>query len=350
MLSSIDAALRASLSRLNALATQQEGKAAVIAEWPKTDGVVPTSFAPSPVEFYLEDYTTWPASTDEMLTRSLGDRTGLPLKPVEAARTLIIRGGFNGSERDATVLPLIWADGYGEQPVWEVGLNVSIKVQDDLETLGNRIDSWLKRPATEISNVLNENLGDYLQTNNPKSGVAIPNHQERLSRFRQMLQLALMQSRPLVEIDVAMNATVHPKPLSFILNIQGFPFGVGHPARNNTEEIIQGFLSTAEAVDWAFTSSETESVLLTSFLEYPVNPSVVTSFTKPLNSSLNQMDPDLMRSSFWQWRRSRILENFVPLPDEIRIAAIRGFAVARALGLITALEGHQNEISTSNGV
>lgn len=350
MLSSIDAALRASLSRLNALATPQEGKAPVIAEWPKTDGVVPTSFAPSPVEFYLEDYTTWPASTDEMLTRSLGDRTGLPLKPVEAARTLIIRGGFNGSERDATVLPLIWADGYGELPVWEVGLNVSIKVQDDLETLGNRIDSWLKRPATEMSNVLNENLGDYLQTNNPKSGVAIPNHQERLSRFRQMLQMALMQSRPLVEIDVAMNATVHPKPLSFVLNIQGFPFGVGHPARKSTEEIIQGFLSTAEGVDWAFTSSETESVLLTSFLEYPVNPSVITSFTKPLNGSLNQMDPDLMRSSFWQWRRARILENFVPLPDEIRVAAIRGFAVARALGLITALEGQQNEISTSNGV
>ena len=350
MLSSIDAALRASLSRLNALATPQEGRAAIIAEWPKTDGVVPTSFAPSPVEFYLEDYTTWPGSTDEMLTRSLGDRTGLPLKPVEAARTLIIRGGFNGSERETTVLPLIWAEGYGELPVWEVGLNVSIKVQDDLETLGNRIDSWLKRPATEMSNVLNENLGDYLQTNNPKSGAAIPNHQERLSRFRQMLQMALMQSRPLVEIDVAMNATVHPNPLSFVLNIQGFPFGVGHPARKSTEEIIQGFLSTAESVDWAFTSSETESVLLTSFLEYPVNPSVVTSFTKPLNSSLNQMDPDLMRSSFWQWRRSRILENFVPLPDEIRVAAIRGFAVARALGLITALEGQQNEISTSNGV
>jgi hypothetical protein len=165
-----------------------------------------------------------------------------------------------------------------------------------------------------------------------------------------MLQLALMQSRPLVEIDVAMNATVHPKPLSFVLNIQGFPFGVGHPARKSTEEIIQGFLSTAEGVDWAFTSSETESVLLTSFLEYPVNPSVVTSFTKPLNSSLNNMDPDLLRSSFWQWRRARILENFVPLPDEIRIAAIRGFAVARALGLVTALEGQQNEISTNDGV
>jgi hypothetical protein len=350
MLSSVDAALRASLSRLNALATPQEGKAPVIAEWPKNDGVVPTSFAPSPVEFYLEDYTTWPSSTDEMLVRSLGDRTGLPLKPVEAARTLIIRGGFNGSERDSIVMPLVWADGYGEQPVWEVGLNVSVKVQDDLEALGNRIDSWLKRPATEISSILNENLGDYLQTNHPKTGVAIPNHQERLARFRQMLQLALMQSRPLVEIDVAMNATVHPKPLSFVLNIQGFPFGVGHPARKSTEEIIQGFLSTAEGVDWAFTSSETESVLLTSFLEYPVHPSVVTSFTRPLNQSLTNMNPDLLKSSFWQWRRARILENFVPLPDEIRIAAIRGFAVARALGLVTAIEDGQNEISNNEGV
>jgi hypothetical protein len=111
-------------------------------------------------------------------------------------------------------------------------------------------------------------------------------------------------------------------------------------------------MNTPESVDWAFSSSEAESVLLTSFLEYPVNPSVVTSFTQPLHSALQSFgpQPELLRSSFWQWRRARILENFIPLPDRLRHAAIRGFAVARATGLVTASTNEQNKISTENGV
>jgi hypothetical protein len=354
MLSSVEAGLQQSLSRINSLVTSQDGKPPVIAGWPKNNGVVPTSFAPSPVEFYLEPYETWPAQAGELLSKSLGDKKeGLPLDPVEAARTLIIRGGFSSGGSQSTAPPLVWADGYSTEPEWEAGHPVSIKVFDEMEILSERIDSWLSRPATALNHILSEGLGDYLETIHPKTKTPIPDHQQRLSRFRQMLQSALMQSRPLLEIDVAMNATVHPKPLNYLLNIQGFPFGVGHPARKETEEIIQGFMNTPESVDWAFTSSETESVLLTSFLEYPVNPSVVTSFTKPLHSALQAFgpQPELLRSSFWQWRRARVLENFIPLPDLLRLAAIRGFAVARATGLVTAYtKEKQNKISTESGV
>jgi hypothetical protein len=140
--------------------------------------------------------------------------------------------------------------------------------------------------------------------------------------------------------------------LEYLLNIQGFPFGVGHPARQMTEEIIQGFLSTPTSVDWAFSSSDAESVLLTNFLKYPVNPSVVTSFTEPLHRALQIFGPqsEWLRSSFWQWRRSRNLQDFIPLPNWMRIAAMRGFAVARATGLITAYTNEQNKISTESGV
>jgi hypothetical protein len=352
MLSSVEAGLQQSLSRINSLVTSQDGKPPVIAGWPKNNNVVPTSFAPSPVEFYLEPYETWPSQAGELLSKSLGDREGLPLDPIEAARTLIIRGGFSTDGSNKIAPPFVWADGHGVDPEWEAGHPVSVRVFDDLEVLSERIDHWLNRPATDLNHILSEGLGDYLETIHPKTKAPIPNHQERLSRFRQMLQLALMQSRPLIEIDAGMNATVHPQPLNYDLNIQGFPFGVGHPARKETEEIIQGFLNTAANVDWAFTSSEAESVLLTSFLENPVNPSVVTSFTQPLNVSLNKFmpQPELLRSSFWQWRRARVLENFVPLPDRLRLAAIRGFAVARATGLITAHTNEQNKISTDKGV
>ena len=45
-----------------------------------------------------------------------------------------------------------------------------------------------------------------------------------------------------------------------------------------------------------------------------------------------------------------MLENFVPLPDELRVAAIRGFAVSRILGAMTALPVGQNKIATDKGV
>jgi hypothetical protein len=201
-----------------------------------------------------------------------------------------------------------------------------------------------------LANALLDDLGAYLLPVNRRTGAAIPDHQERLSRFRQQLMSALMQSRPLIEIDRTMMAQVHRKGLEYELNIQGFPFGDGHPAREMTEQVIKSFLSSNAPVNWAFSSSEAESVLITSFLKYPLNPSVVTSFTQPLLEALHAFTPEHLRASFWQWRRARILENFIPLPDDLRVAAIRGFAVARILGVVTADPTGQNSISNDKGV
>ena len=351
MLSGVEASVNQSLARISMLTRSQDGKPAVVEGWPKNDGIVPTSFTPSPVEFFLEEYETWPEMARQLLSKSLGDPSGLPIDPVEAARLLIIRGGFGGDGGNGgESTPLIWADSHGSTPVWEPGQQVSISIQDDMAPLSERIDSWLMRPATEMLYVLTEGLSSYLMDKHHKTGAAIADHQQRLAAFRQKLTLALMQSRPLIEIDLVMNSTVHPQSLKYTLNIQGFPFGKGHPAREETEQVIQGFLNDAASVDWAFSSGDAESVLITNFLEYPVNPSVITSFTQPLHKALGEYSPELLRSSFWLWRRARVLENFIPLPDELRVAAIRGFAMARILGTVTALPLGQNLISTEKGV
>jgi len=350
MLSNVEASLKQSLSRLSMMTASQDGKPPLVDGWPKNDGVVPTSFAPSPVEFFLEDHASWPGLAKTLLGKSLGSVTGLPIDPVEAARLLIIRGGFGRGGIKGEMFPLVWAESHGTDPVWEPGQAVQVTISDDFDALSERIDHWLVRPATEIFYVLSEGLSAYLMSTHDKTGAAIPNHQERLATFRQQLSEALMQSRPLIEIDNVMNATVHPQPLQYKLNIQGFPFGEGHPARSITESIIQGYLNTPESLDWVFSSGEAESVLITNFLWYPVNPSVVTSLTQPLKKALGSYNQDLLRSSFWRWRRARILENFIPLPDTLRIAAIRGFAVARILGTVTAEPSEQNQISTKDGI
>ena len=350
LISGLEASTQQSLTRISTLTKEVEGEPAVIDGWPKDDGVVPDSFAPSPVEFFLEDYSTWPELAGTLLSRSLGDTAGLPLNPVAAARTLIIRGGFGGSATKKEFSSLIWSASHSDTPQWEPGKPVSITVADRIEEMTERIDSWLIRPSTELFNTFNEGLGAYLLPIHPKTNVAIPDHEKRLAKFRQLLTEALMQSKPLIELDHVLNATVHSKEIIFELNVQGFPFGKGHPAREITESIIQSSLDSAENVDWVFSSGEAESVLITNFLKYPVHPSVINSFTQPLAQALGSVNPDLLMSSFWLWRRARKLENFIPLPDVLRIAAIRGFAVSRILGTMTAEPKGQNQISTSAGI
>ena len=352
MLNTVQAELQRSLNRLDTLNRSQDGMNPIVSFWPKNDGVVPSSFAPSPAEFYLEDHTEWPQMARAILEASLGeDRDLLPVDPIEAARTLLIRGGFVGLQGDI-VPPLISAgtreDG---RPSWSTGEPVEVRVIDGLVELEERIDSWLLRPSTETEQCLNEGLSSYLSKVNPRTGVPVTNHASRLAIYQQKLEEALNQSRPLIQIDQKMYATVHSQQITTSLNVQGFPFGEGHPARSITQEVVQGFLRMPGDFEWIFSSGEAESVLITSFLDNPVNPSVVSSFTQPLAQGMsNIVNADLLRSSFWLWRRARILENFIPLPDQLRLSAIRGFAITRALGYCTASIDVVNRVVDHNGV
>jgi hypothetical protein len=360
LLSVIEAELKQTLNKLSLLIQPQDGEEAVIQFWPRNDGVVPAGFKPSPVEFFLEDYSTWPNLAGDLLRKSLSQESGLPLDPVKAARIAILRGGFGGDGKGTPPEgPLLWVEGISPavDPVWEPGQQISLVVADGVEEISTRIDAWMMRPSTELAQVLSEGLSSYLLDRHPSSGVAVANHQQRLTTFSQKLKEALNQSKPLMEVDVVMNSTVHPQPLhdpkdAYELHVQGFPFGVGHPARELTEQIIQAEFGAMGSVEAEFIGGDAESVLLTRFLKHPVNPSVVTSFTRPMAEAMHffSTNPHLIPSSFWQWRRARVLENFIPLPDELRRAAIRGFAVGRILGVMTALPEGQNMISSRKGV
>ncbi len=351
ILARLEAELRISLVRIGELIAPQDGLPPVSAEWPSNDGLVPIAFAPSPVEFFLEDYTSWPQRARELIHQTLDNHGGLPLDPIAAASTLIICGEFGNSSAGQSLLPMIWDEGNKSEPDWLLDRSTKIKIDDSIHGLLERIDVWLSRPATEVNFVLNEGLSSYLNPVSPITGTPVADHLHRMETFREKLQLALMMSRPLIEIDSKMYATVHPQAMSLTMNMQSFPFAVGHPAREVTEQLLHSFLDSAGPLDYAFTSTDCESVLLSSFLRYPVNPSVITSITEPLGRSIHGFNNDhvQLQSSFWRWRRARSLQEFVPLPREVRIAAIRGFAIARALGVMSAEDREQNVIADRDG-
>jgi hypothetical protein len=290
VLKAIQSELQRSINRMISLTTPQDGNPAVVSLWPRNDGVIPSSFAPSPVEFYLEDHTEWPQMARAILDASLGeDRHLLPVDPIEATRTRLIQGGFVGNHGDM-VSPLISAETREDGILdWSLDQPVEVSIFDGLVDLEERIDSWLMRSSTATEECLSEGLSSYLSGVNPRTGVPVPNHTSRLATYQQKLEEALNQSRPLIEIDRKMYPTVHSQDIETSLNVEGFPFGEGHPARSITQEVVRGFLRTPGDVEWIFSGGEAESVWISSFLVNPVSPSVVSSFTEPFAQSMSNI-------------------------------------------------------------
>jgi hypothetical protein len=354
-LKAVHTRIQGCLARLVLLTTPQDGNPAIVAMWPKNDWVVPANFAPSPVEVCLEDHENWPLMARQILELSLGDvHDDLPMDPVHAARMVVIRGCFTGSTGDY-VGSLIGIEiderpNVGAGELRNVGRSPHVRIVDEVEELEERINSWLMRPGSASQRCFNEGISAYLSPVDPETNVPIPDHDRRISVYKAKLCDALNFSRPLVEIDSKMYATVHSREMAATLTLQGFPFGEGHPARAITSGIVQGFLHTPGDVDRIFTGGEAESVLISSFLRSPVHPSVISSFTVPFAKSVSGLTNEFpLQSSFWLWRRARTLPNFIPLPPDLRIAAIRGFAIARSLGYCTATVKEANRIVDKDG-
>jgi hypothetical protein len=333
---------------IHELVTVIDGQQPVTASWPNHGKGIPEGFLPSPLEFHLEDYESWPRTLDQLAEESmeLCRSTGYqPANSVDATRYLINVGDFPAG-RHEIVQPIVWdSRAGGGSPQWAPGQPAQIAVVSNQEEIADRVSSWMSRPSSAMQRYFDEHLRGYLETSDA-DGNPVPDHKERLTTFRTKLGEAYIQSQPLIDINLALNAVIHPQhpELAVMSIMEGFPFPTGHPAR----EIVSAVMGADNA---SFTDGQVESVLISSFIEYPVHPMVVNSFVTPLRKHLNEigLDSAQLRGAFWLWRRTKVLQDFIPLPDETRLAMIRGFAVARMLGYITADPSNKVRITGTTG-
>ena len=331
------------------MVSEVDGEPALVDSWPQYQRGIPNRYLPSPVEFFLEEPDTWPgllegltADAAEMASKPENDRPSYQASNnIDATRFLIISGDFasTGTNR---VPPMVWSP-----TSWSPGGQPEIRVDVKFESLEDRVKAWMNRPEGKMARTLGEGLREYLSAID-SAGRPVPEHTARLRTFRQKLGEAVDQSRPLIEIDIPLNSLVHSlhTEIKTTQLVQGFPFAAGHPARETVEQVIRNNNDS-----FLFSDNETESVLISSFIDNPVHPMVVTSLTQPLKIALDTFGNNAghIQSSFWGWRRTKTLEDFVPLPDEVRLAVIRGFAVARLLGYITTSPSEKVVISGESG-
>lgn len=323
-----------------AMAEKQYSEAPVISAWP-VDETVPSMFTPTAIEFLLEDHRDWPGILRGLLAQNVEQEQGESV--MQAVRRSITIGTKEGNTETASIAPLLWLR-EGSKIDFSSTAPISVTVALDQERLEDRVIAWLDRPGRSMSRHLAEGLQTYLQD---------PDKKDRIARFSEMFDLALTQSMPLMEIDEVYANIEYPGTTRVVEPVlEKLPFPDGHAVREAAEQLLRSRLSISAdtPIDKYFGDANREGIIVSNFLDEPIFPGMVRSFTTPIatfGSRVKDNSDDLR--AWLSFKRGRTLDEVIPLPEAVTAAIVRGFAVGRALGLISIGEGTPITLSTKNG-
>ena len=316
-----------------------------VQSWPKKEDQIPPHYLPASTELCLEGPDNW-EDLLRALCRSMAPPELEHRDSVAAARWVLIAG--SPGEDSGEPLPSLVR--YSGQGSWLPGSGpVSLDHDGGAQGFRDKVEVWMT--SGRFGQVLREGLSEYLSAKD-RTGAVRSDHEERLNEFERLLSTALDMSQPLVDIDDALYGSIYDDVADSesardkykLERISSrFPFGPGHPAREITERVLAGTGSGP----YGASKSDVPAVLVSSFLDDPVHPMVVRSLTDPIAAAVQgcRGDAAKLQASFWRWRRSRTIAEFVPMSPEMRLAMIRGFAVARLCGYVTADRGKPVEIT-----
>ena len=289
--------------------------------WPTAVNDIAKRYLPSTVELPLEKHDAWPGLIGELCAEADPGGVSHGNLSTDPLRHRLIAG-------DSEMAPLVSP---GRHSRWQPGQHADVVCHAGAQDVEERVHRWTRRPGAKFNRVVSEGLRSYLAETDPDTGERRIDHARRMEVFREQIGKAKQAADPLMRIDLDIHNETHKTSLKPFLTVcSQFPFGEGHPAETAARAIIGDASFKASVQD-------TPSVLISSYIESPIYPMAVRSFTEPVAKALQESpDPSHRSSGFWMWRRGRTLEAFVPLPREALRAMISGFAVARLCGYVTA--------------
>ena len=292
-----------------------------VVKWPQADEPgISSKYHPSAVEFPMEDHSDWNARLRELCKEAADPAVGYGDLPIDPVRYRMVAG-----HKDE-IPPLLHMT---EGAAWTPGMSAPIEASGEAEEWLERFRMWANKPGSNYRRYVSEGLGDFLAANDKYTGQRRPDHPDRIARFRESLLSAKDRSKPMMRLSPEVYHATHDKLPDEQFFRQMFPFKDGHPAAAVVDEVLG-------ENGWHPSLLDMTSIMLTSYFESPVHPIVVASLTEPIAAALTSYsDVDKRAHSFWQWRRARRLDAFVPLPRILLERIVRGFAIARLCGLMT---------------
>ena len=307
-----------------------------VSEWPKADEMgISVKYHPSAIELPLEDHGGWARQLQALCSDAVDRDIPYGELPIDPVRYRMVAG-----DRDTIPSLLHFRDGAS----WSPGLSAPIDCKAAVGEWTERFRSWANKPGSNYRRYVMEGMGDYLSPTDKYTQQRRPDHPDRIAKFRECLLAARGRSNPMMRISSEMHHAVHGKHPKESYIRQAFPFKDGEPAADVVTEVV-GEMGD----EWYSSLIDMPSVMLISYFDSPVHPLVVRSFTEPISAALNSYQgADKRAHGFWQWRRSRRLDAFIPLPRVSLEHMIRGFAIARLCGLMTADIDHACRIVSLN--
>ena len=309
------------------LVAEQEGSPShpsPFSMWPER--AVPERFSPPLNEVFLDEVDSYPGIFEQLVCSTEGiERSGDAI--VRATRDVIV-----GSEEFPLFrLTKSWVpqspSAFGTPPS-KAAIEVSLGLERVLESAAE----WATRSDTAVGMFTSQTLADYLDSSLESASV----NAERLKKYESGLQQAMKTARPLVKIDPVALMQVYPSAPSVNLLpvMTPFPFPAGHPARDVTTQVLLKDGMDTTAISQMFGDQPTGRIDVTMFLEAPFQPMVFESITGPIRNEMSALIATGDLANFWNNRRARPLTHSLPLSPDRRRAAIRGWFLARLLGLI----------------
>ncbi len=342
-------AVRAALGDLQRKLDPADVEAAPVDGWPrhhpKRDQAVSDDLIPGKTVALVIEPKTFPTLFDEMLTATLGVAYGAPAERWRILRHEVVTGDFlaDSSPTDRRLAAQV-QDMFEVIDQWQPSEAILLGGEPDRparfrmhverDELVMRARAWLTREGTDFDDFLSQGLRSYLQEPDKKVPAAVARDRERA--FQGALESAFEAAEPLVHVDPVLLSEVHAR----VLTTHAVPGEI--PLKNHRlERWVNEFLDSKlqdksdGSHDNVTQNDRVKRISIYSMLEGALHPAVFRSLIDPIADGYLGASKSGRLRDFWKWRRSRPLAQSIPLPTPMVRALIRGWFVARFLGLLT---------------
>lgn len=314
--------------------------------WPSWEaGAPPKHMEPPASEVTLIEADDYAGLFDSMLAADVkAGPDATPTQIREEVRSTIISGSFLNAtdtpvlDRNARVYAVgierDWWPGTAVVPGENRTASSAIfSINLDPSHLEQRAHWWMSRPNREFSKLRHESLRTYLQedTTFGSQQESRETYRDRQRRFVPKLMQALDSAAPLVDIDNNVMRALGTD-ISFDRIITQVPF-LNIPEFG--ERIEQTLRSAGVQKVEMTTDSTVQEISISSTLKAPVYPIAVKSLLGPISEdwAVAAMS-NVGMNAFWNRRRARRMDEFIPAPYETIAAMTRGWFTGRILGVV----------------
>lgn len=300
-------------------------------------------------DFSLIDPDEYPTEFLDLLSEDIGGVEHERGKQ-EAVRIELISGGFldgaaGGHSHEARPCVVVEHDWWPatELAVSQPPAELRVRLATRKDALASRARAWLRRPGSPFQKSLDRSIRDFVGTEDTYGNRDLSEVQATRNRNRFLNQLtdALVAAAPLINIDEHLVGQVHPgSPLdSPRLQLSSVPLA-SHPIEGELRALLSRVGIGDDDIEPTLSSDgSVKHIDITSTLPAPVSLLVVESLMRPIAERWFALDSDGRRRDFWQRRRAKPLDAFVPVSQAMLRCLVRGWFTGRLLGSIWQQDG-----------